>query len=215
MARITRPRSLAVTSLPPDRDRFAPPLFRLTPGLLAAMAVAAFAAAGTAHAQKVRPGLWEGTFSMKTPGAPEMQAQMDAHRARIQEQLARMPPEQRAQMEAMLNRAGMGTSPDNSQAARTCITPEMAARNQMPTADARCKSTGYSRTGNTVRFKFVCEGANRTEGEGEFTLVSDTETKGKMSSTVQRQGQTMRVDMETSSKWIGADCGNVKPAPTQ
>lgn len=179
------------------------------PRLLAAATLALLAAAaGPVLAQKIRPGLWENTVSMKSSGG-----EMEAAMARMQEQMARMPPEQRAQMEAMMARQGIGMTPGKPNTVRSCITPEMAARDQFDPGDRNCRSTGHSRSGNTVRFKFACEHERGTtaEGEGEMTLVSDKETRGKMFVNTTRQGKTMRMDMESSSKWVGADCGDVKP----
>jgi hypothetical protein len=180
------------------------PVLHLAPRLLAAATLALLATG--AQAQKIRPGLWENTVSMKSSGG-----QAEAAMARMQEQLARMPPEQRAQVEAMMARQGVGPTgkPD---AVRTCISPEMAARDEFNPGDSRCRATGHTRSGNTVRFKFACqrEGTS-SEGEGEFTLVSDTETRGRMSVVTLRQGQSMRMDMDSQSRWLGKDCGELKP----
>jgi len=166
------------------------------------------AAAGPALAQKIRPGLWENTVSMKSSSG-----EVEAAMARMQEQMARMPPEQRAQIEAMMARQGVGIGAGKPNTVRSCITAEMAARDQFDPGDRNCRSTGHSRSGNTVRFKFACEHERGTtaEGEGQFTLVSDTETRGKMYVNTVRQGKTMRMDMESTSKWLAADCGDVKP----
>jgi hypothetical protein len=160
-----------------------------------------------AHAQKIKPGLWENTVSMKS-GDGRMEAAM----AQMQQQLASMPPEQRAQVQAMMAQRGIGMDAGKANTVRTCITPEMAARDDFNPGDGRCKSTGHARSGNKVTFKFACEHERGSaEGEGEFTLVSPTETRGKMWVNTQRQGQTLRMDMESSSRWLAADCGDVKP----
>ncbi|MBI5722177.1 MAG: DUF3617 domain-containing protein [Burkholderiales bacterium] len=184
-------------------------LVDFSPRLLAVATIAALGAShgGDAQAQKVRPGLWENTVSIKSGGG-----QAEAAMAQMRAQLASMPPEQRAQVEAMMARQGMGMAPGKPNAVRSCITPEMASRSELHPGDKNCKSTGHSRSGNTVRFKFACENERGTaEGEGEFVLVSDTETKGKMFVNATRQGQAFRMDMVSSSKWIAADCGDVKP----
>ena len=52
-------------------------------------------------AAQLKPGLWE--ITNKVGG----NAQLDAARAQMQQQLAAMPPEQRKQMEAMMAQRGM------------------------------------------------------------------------------------------------------------
>ena len=182
-------------------------LVDIAPRLLAVATLAVLGASG-AQAQKVRPGLWENTVNMKSSGG-----EVEAAMARMQEQMARLPPEQRAQVEAMMARQGMGMAAGKPNTVRSCITPEMASRNELHPGDKNCRSTGHSRSGNTVRFKFACENerGGTAEGEGEFTLVGDTETRGRMWVNATRQGKTFRMDMESSSKWIAADCGDVKP----
>jgi Protein of unknown function (DUF3617) len=185
-------------------------LVDLAPRLLAVATIAVLGA-GSAQAQKIRPGLWENTVSMKSGGG-----EVEAAMAQMRAQLASMPPEQRAQVEAMMARQGMGMAPGKPNTVRSCISPEMANRNEFHPGDKNCKSTGHSRSGNTVRFKFACESERgAAEGEGEFTLVSDTETKGKMWVNAMRQGKAFRMDMESGSKWVAADCGDIKPPPAR
>lgn len=179
------------------------------PGVSHLLALSVLALVGTtsAQAQKIRPGLWENTVSMKSSDG-----RLEAAMAQMQEQLARMPPEQRAQVEAMMARQGLGVAAGKPNTARSCISPEMAARDQFDPGDGRCKSTGHTRNGNVVRFQFVCPGEGaQSEGEGEFTVLSDTENRGKIRVSAARQGQTMRMEMDTHSKWVGADCGSIKP----
>lgn len=165
------------------------------------------AGGGTAHAQKIKPGLWENTFSIRSGGG-----EVEAAMAQMQQQLASMPPEQRRQVEQMMAQRGVGMGAGQPNTVRVCVTPEQAARNELPTSDSRCKQTGYSRSGNTVRFKFTCQTEQgASSGEGEFTLVSDTEQRGRMNMLMQRGGREMRMQMQTGGKWLGADCGDLKP----
>lgn len=175
---------------------------------LLVMAAAALLAAGAAQAQqRMRPGLWENTISMKSSGG-----EMEAAMAQMRQQMAAMSPEQRAQVEAMMARQGMGMAGGAPSSVRTCITPEMASRDEFNPGDSRCRSTGHSRNGNSVKFKFTCDSEQGpSEGEGEFTLVSDTATKGTMSVSGMRKGQPFRLVTESTSRWVAADCGDVKP----
>lgn len=160
-----------------------------------------------ALAQKFTPGLWENSMVIKSGGA-----EMDASMAKMKEEMAKMPPEQRKMMEEMMAKQGVsvGTS-GKAVTVKACITPEMAARDDMPQNDSNCKQTSKERSGNTVRVKFVCTGKEATSGESEYTMLSDKQHKGRtiVNSTV--NGKPQRMEMEHTGKWLGADCGDLKP----
>ena len=86
--------------------------------------------ATSANAQKITPGLWEHSVTMKSRGG-----EMEAAMAQMQEQLARMTPEQRKQMEAMMGGQGMGMMAGKPTTVRTCITAEQAARDEIAPPD--------------------------------------------------------------------------------
>ncbi len=163
-----------------------------------------------AWAQKLAPGLWEHSFTMKT-GSGRVEAAM----AQMQQQLAAMPPDQRKKMEAMMagQGLGMGMGPGKPNTLRVCLTPEQAARDQMPQQDTRCQQTQSQRSGNVLKFKFSCSGDPPSTGEGEYTIVSDKAHKGRMVVSTVAQGQPERMEMEQSARWLAADCGSVKPRP--
>jgi hypothetical protein len=172
------------------------------------MTLLLLATAGPACAQKIAPGLWENTMTMK-PG----NSQMDAAMARMQEEMARMTPEQRKMMEDMMARQGAGVSvaPGGAIAVRVCITPEQAARDEVPQPDSHCKQTSKERSGNTVRFKFVCTGERAGTGEGEYTFINDKTHKGRVVINTTARGKPERMEMEHSGRWLAAACGDVKP----
>lgn len=165
----------------------------------------------TAHAQKMAPGLWEQTMTMKTQSG-----QMEAGMAKMKEELARMPPEQRKQMEAMMAQRGMGMAGGkagaNATTVRVCITPEQAARDEVAQQhEGNCKQVSKERSGNTMKVKFACTGAHASTGEGEYTFISDKVHKGHTVVDTTVQGKPERMEMEHSGRWISADCGDVKP----
>src|SRR4051812_45030560 len=98
----------------------------------AALAAAAVAGPAQAQAQKIAPGLWEHTITMKMQGG-----EMEEGMKRMQEQLASMPPEKRKQIEEMMARQGAGGGPGlgagmsmmsgKPTTMKVCITPEQAA----------------------------------------------------------------------------------------
>lgn len=184
-------------------------LLKKPAALLCLLALAAAAQAQT----KLTPGLWDHEITMKSGGG-----QMDAAMARMQEQLANMPPEKRAQMEAMMAQRGIsiGAAAGGGPAikAKVCLTPEQAARDEVPQDQrGQCKQTSRSRSGNTLKFTMECTGQNPGRGEGEFTLISPKETQGKVSITMTGGARTGTVDMDMRARWLAADCGDVKPRP--
>lgn len=170
-------------------------------------ALAAFAAC-TAHAQTLKPGLWELTSRMEG-GSVKMQDSM----AQMQKQLAAMPPEQRKQMEEVMAKQGVKMAPSGPGggiAIQTCFTKEMVERNDIPASKGDCKTTSQSRTGNTMKTAFTCTNPAST-GEAVFTLVSPEAYTSKVIVMSQVQGKPEKIDMSGSGKFLAADCGSVKP----
>ena len=165
-----------------------------------------------AQAQKLTPGLWEHQATMKT-GSGQMEAAM----AQMQAQMAAMSPEQRKQVEAAMGRQGMAATmpagPGQPMTVKVCLTAEQAARDEIPQQDGQCRQTRSVRTGNTVKFTLECTGAQQAKGEGEFTVISPKEHKGRMRMSSMRQNREETMDMQLSARWLAADCGAVKPRP--
>ena len=81
----------------------------------------------SAMAQSTKPGLWE--IQSKVGGNPEMDQAM----AQMQQQLASMPAAQRKMMEDMMAAQGVKLGKGGGMSVQVCITPEMAARQDLPT----------------------------------------------------------------------------------
>jgi uncharacterized membrane protein YkoI len=169
----------------------------------AALALTALAA----HAQTQAPGLWEHTMNMKSAGG-----EMEKAQAEMQKQLAAMPPEQRKQMEQAMAGRGM-TMGAQGTTVKVCVTKEQAARAAEPRMNGDCTRQDVQRSGNTMKFKFECSKPQPSSGEGEMTFVSDKAYTGKTTVTTQVKGQPQQMNMEMSGKWLGADCGDIKPRP--
>lgn len=166
------------------------------------------AATGAAHAQKLAPGLWEHSVTMNT-----RTGRMEAAMAQMQKQLAAMPPAQRKQAEAIMAQQGMSMGgPGKPSTLRFCLTPEQAANDQIP-QEKDCKQQSLQRSGNVITFKFACAGNPPSRGEGEYTLLSDKAHKGRVTIDTVADGKPERLQMEQSARWLGADCGTVKPRP--
>ena len=170
--------------------------------------IAALAAAGLsagAHAQNMKPGLWEITHNMKSGSGELEKAQ-----AQMQQQMAGMSPEQRKMMEDMMAKQGMKLGSAGASSMRMCMTKEMAERHEMPQQRGDCKTTQQQRTGNTMKVAFTCANPP-SSGEGQYTFVSPEAYTMRMSVKTNVGGKAETMTMDGSGKWLSADCGSVKP----
>jgi len=165
---------------------------------------------GTAFAQSssLKQGLWEIKPIKQLIDGRDMTAQMASARARMQQSMASMPPEQRQRMQAMMGKQGASTDGG----ARICVSPAMAARDKpMVDSEGRCEPAKVSRSGNTSSFEFNCNTDGRSMvGKGETTASGDTvSTRMEMTTTDAQGRHTMQ--SETQMKYLGADCQGIKP----
>ena len=172
--------------------------------IAAALAVAATGAV----AQNLKPGLWEVTQKMQMGGNP----QMDQAMAEMQKQMASMPPEQRKAMQDMMAKNGvqMGSAGAGGMSMKMCMTKEMAERNEIPANQGDCKTTSQQRTGNTMKMAFTCANPP-SSGEGQFTFMGSDAYTMKMNVKSTVRGKPESMTMDGSGKWLGADCGSIKP----
>ena len=162
---------------------------------------------GTVNAQNIKPGLWEITNQIQ--GGPSDAANT---MARMQKEMASMPPEQRKMMEDMLSKQGMqlSTAPGGGMALKICMTQDMIDRNDVTGQQGDCQHTSSARSGNSMKFSFVCT-KPPSSGEGEVTFTSPEAYNTRVSVTSTARGKPEKIDMKTSGRWLSKDCGNVKP----
>jgi len=187
---------------------------RIARPALLTLATALVALAGAAVADMAHPtaGLWEYTTSTKMSGGD-----LDAKQAQLQQQMASMTPEQRAMMEKamagrgiQMNAGGTGTT------LRVCVSKEQAAKDPAPPKDGRCEHQVVERTGSSMKYRFTCQGENGrppTTGEGTWTMTSATSWTGTSVIDTTVQGKPTHMNQTMTGKWLGADCGDVKPLP--
>ena len=138
--------------------------------------------------------------------------EMEKSRAQMQAQMANMPPEKRKAMEEMMAQHGMkmGSGAPGMMTAQLCMTKEMVERNEMPSQHGDCKTTSQARTGNTMKFAFSCTNPPST-GEGQVTFVSSEAYTTRVVVNTSVGGKPEKMNMQGSGKWLGADCGAIKP----
>lgn len=187
----------------------------------------------TLHAEPIKvdmvPGLWENKVVWGGDGADGIPAiQPDQVKFAMEEmkrQLASMPPEQRKQMEAMMAQSGMkvtdnGVSFNNNQVeisptgtnAKLCVTQAQIDRGELPDDVKGCESVLKQINATQFKSTHVCSGEYSGTGESEVTFHSPKHYTGagKMNQVMNGEKRTMAFTME--GKWLGSDCGEVKPA---
>ena len=183
----------------------------------AATAVWALSAIGLAPAsaqqpmQKMRPGLWEHSVSMKSQSG-----EMEAAMAQAQKSLAAMPPAQRKQMQDMMAAQGLGiTLGDKGHSTKVCVTPEQAAMDSFPQQDG-CTQKVQRVDASTLKVSFNCKGdadSPATSGDGTVTLQGPKAYTGQFKiHTTGANGKPDRIDMAQSGKWLSDACGATQPA---
>jgi len=167
----------------------------------------ACAFASAACAENLKPGLWEITNNIQSASG-----EMERNMAQLQQQLSSMPPEQRRMMEDMMAKQGMkmGSAGPGGISTQMCLTKEMIERNAMPTERSDCSVSKQQRSGNTIRVTYQC-GNPPSTGEGEYTVVSPDAYTMKMTVKTSAHGRAETMRMNGSGKWLGADCGSVRP----
>ncbi|MEZ4599583.1 MAG: DUF3617 domain-containing protein [Syntrophotaleaceae bacterium] len=173
--------------------------------LIAVLALFPLAGQGWAEDMKMRPGLWEHSFTVKTQGG-----EMEQAMAQMQKELAGMPPEQRKMVEQMMAAQGVGVGP-NGTSVKVCITKEMSEQDYVPQKDGDCRQQVVGRTGNRMKFKFNCAGNPPTSGEGEITMSNPKNFTGKATINTKVEGKPERIEMTQAGQWLSDDCGKVKP----
>lgn len=165
-------------------------------------------ACSTGWTQTIRPGLWE--VSHRVSGNPEMDAAM----TQMRQQMAAMPPEQRKMMEDMMARQGVSlpkSGAGGGMSMRICISPEMAARQEMPQqTEGDCTTRVTSRSSNSMKVRFECKNPP-SSGEGTYTFQGDTGYTMQMAMKTVRDGKTESMNLDGKGKWLATDCGNIRP----
>jgi hypothetical protein len=163
-----------------------------------------------------KPGLWESTMTMEISGMPAMPAMPQL----TPDQLAKLPPAARQQMESMMN--GRGGAP-RTITSKSCTTREeinkgmaFSDRNQ-----ANCTRKIVSSSSSKVELHVEC-----APDKTNMTVVSDVTVERldaehvKVTGTSKSTGtgagngaaRTMDTKFTVASKWLSSDCGDVKPA---
>ena len=147
----------------------------------------------------VKEGLWEMTVTHSMTGIP-------AAPNIPPDTLAKMPPEQRARIEAMMK----GTPITDVR--KECVTKEKLGNNSAFSANrGSCTRTFVNSTNSKLEVKFHCE-EKQSLSDGTFVMeaLGSDNVKGTMHSVINANGRTMNMDFTITSKYLGSACGDVK-----
>jgi Protein of unknown function (DUF3617) len=152
-----------------------------------------------------KPGLWEvsSKVAMNGQAMPDMQTM-----------LKNMPPEQRQQMEAALAKQGIvpgGGGKPGYTTMRMCFTAEHLRQGTLgyaPKPD--CQHRSEPAAANEMKFSFTCANP-KSEGLAQVTWINETLFANSLHMRREHQGKMVQTAMQGSGKWLGADCGEVKP----
>ncbi len=169
------------------------------------------AAAAQAAGFGLKPGLWEVHVVRQIVDGQDKTATINGVSAKMQQMMANLPPDQRAKLQAMMKQNGIGSS--GGGALRICVTPEMARRDR-PVIDAqgRCPPASVTHSGNSTTYSFSCSVDGETTA-GTSTAVADGDritVRSDLTSTA-AGGPARAMHNETELRFLGADCGDVKP----
>jgi hypothetical protein len=167
--------------------------------LLALVCSVVLATGAVAATLDVKPGLWEVTSQGETSGMPPMPPQV----------LAQMSPQQRAQM-----MAAMQGKMNQPHVARSCVTQKMLDRGMtFDRPNDRCTQSVTGSTSHSVDVKVVCTGEQQQKTTGTMHMdASSRESFSGAFNMVSTDGtNTMTMKRTMQGKWLGSDCGTVKP----
>jgi hypothetical protein len=174
--------------------------------LILLAAAAAVAALAQVASTPIKQGLWETTVTstnvMSLP--PDMEAR-----------IAAMPADQQAMV-----RSRMGGAPVSS-TNKSCMATQESMNSLLDQAQqksgVKCTFSNRQETASTLSFDTSCTMQQGTmKGHSEFHLVDSDHATG----TTHMEGQmtspkggttTMKIDTKMASRYLGSDCGDVKP----
>ena len=147
----------------------------------------------SAQVAPVKPGLWEVRVERLIDG----QKVPDAS-----ERLKNMPPERRAQMEAMMKQRGMGTD-----TMKSCQTTQTLDSKKFVKQVADCKTTYTVQSAKLWTSHTSCPSMHVESDNLTTFLNSENYTVKSTSVTNKRHSE---INMQ--AKWLSSDCGNIPPA---
>ncbi len=152
----------------------------------------------------IKPGLWSIQSIVKHGGQ-----EYDAGKI-MKEAMAKMSPEQKKQMEAMMKKMGKNgpAFSMSDKGMQVCFSQEMLKNEEFLNQhqDQKCKTAFPVKTSKHVVAEFKCESG--TSGTADWQVKDSTHYIGKVSFN-DKGGQKTEVNYK--AEFVNTDCGSIKP----
>ena len=170
------------------------PAFRRCVAALLA-AAPAWAAAQT---PPIKPGLWE----------VKSESSVDGQKAPSPgDKLASLSPQVRAQVEASMKQKGIALGAGD--ASKVCFTKESMDPARWGES-ASCKTEYGARSSSAWKWRSVCSQPEMTI-DGEAIFANPESYRIHTTTTMKRGAETRTSERRLQARWLGADCGDLKP----
>ena len=151
-------------------------------------------ALAAAQSPPVKPGLWE-VRSERSDGKQAAEA------------MKNLTPETRAKVDAMMKQQGVALGSDGAN--RVCLSKESLDAGRWQNA-ANCKTEFGSRTASAWKWHSSCPQTDAVI-DGEAVFANPENYTVHTTTTHTFRGETKVSRMTLQAKWLGADCGDLKP----
>jgi hypothetical protein len=169
----------------------------------------------------IKPGLWEFAVTQEWNG-DQMSVLPAKEKAQFEEAKARMSPEQRAQMEALMKQQQPNPwgGPAKTIIEKRCLTKEdihqithFAAKNSPGDKEAsNCKITVLKSTATVIESREACSSTNGPNPNTTLLIEApNPETMTFRAESKSSVGGSFEMKVKSSGKWLGPACGSVKP----
>jgi hypothetical protein len=147
----------------------------------------------------IKPGLWQVNSEQNVNGK-----QMPTATASMQN----LPPEVRARMADMMKARGVDMS--GAGGTRVCLSRESLDQGQWQSVAKDCTTKIISRSSSSWKWHSSCPQTG-VESDGETLFTNAENYTLKMVTTMNVAGKPSISQRTMTGKWLGADCGDIKP----
>jgi hypothetical protein len=152
----------------------------------------------------LKPGLWQ----IHTDHEENGQKVPDGA-ARMQEHMKNMSPEQRKQFETMMKERGIDIDAGAGGMTKVCYSQKILERGAL-SDQFGCKTDFSTRSATSWKWHSNCPELGY-QGDGEASFSDSENFVMKSSGVSTMDGKTKASNFTRTGKWLGADCGDVKP----